>query len=376
MMSHEDKPARRLKSLDLLRLGLALLIMVTHTRRIFEIGFPVWLTKGPLDGKGGVVLFFVLSGYVLTKSLAFRPISWEEWRHFVIKRVFRLFPLFWVALVLASVVLTWIKAHGGLPAAGDSLAFLSQEGQDWRQWLLHIPLVVPGMQADFVLPTVWSLMTEAKVSLLVFPFLGWAILRLPWWGAAGMTAMLALGSDFFFNHIIGTAAYLGMFALGALLARVPEAWWRRMTPAGWCCLLLAGLAAYSCMSFRYQMPSVWIGYYLCALGAVCVIACAAFWPSLGRRMHSLHSLVGVDLSYGVYLLHYPVLLMFFKLASGMELLGDLRFLPALAAMGATVALAWILAHLVEIPMVRLGRLVAGKAKEAGTMCVAERDARG
>ena len=155
--------------------------------------------------------------------------------------------------------------------------------------------------------------------------------------------------------------------------RVPEGWWRHLTLPGWCCLLLAGLAAYSCMSLRYHLPSIWIGYYLCALGAAVVIACVSFWPALGRRMHALHSLVGVDLSYGIYLLHYPVLLMFFKLAAGLGFLGGFRFLPALAAMGVTVVLAWIMAHVVEIPMVRLGRQVIGRVEAADSRGVAVRD---
>lgn len=103
-----------------------------------------------------------------------------------------------------------------------------------------------------------------------------------------------------------------------------------------------------------------MGYYLCAAGAAAIIACVSCWPALGRRMHCLCSLVGVDLSYGIYLLHYPVLLLFFKLAGDFGLMDDARLGPAMAA---TVVLARILAHAVEIPMVRLGRQVAGGRKK-------------
>lgn len=99
-------------------------------------------------------------------------------------------------------------------------------------------------------------MTESKVSLLVFPFLGWLILRLLWQAVAAMTAFLVLGSDLLHEQMIGTAAYLGMFSLGGLLARVPESFWCRMSVPAWCVLLLAGVAAYSCMSLRYHLHSV------------------------------------------------------------------------------------------------------------------------
>lgn len=348
--------------------------MVTHARRVFDIELPPWLTKGLLDGKAGVVMFFVLSGHVLTKSLASKPVCWESCRQFFIKRVFRLFPLYWAALLLSFAVLSWIKA-GGAGFTGDdgSVTFLRQEGAGWHQWLLHLGLVIPGMQAEFALPTVWSLMTEAKVSLLLFPFLGWAVLRLPRWGAAGLTGLLVLGSDFLFNHVIGTAAYLGMFALGALLARVPEGWWRRLPAWGLWCLLLAGCAGYSCLTFRARMPSVWMGYYLCALGAVAIIACVSGWPVLSRRMHALFSVLGVDLSYGIYLLHYPVLLAFFQMG-GKSSVSHASALVA-AAMAATVALAWALAHAVEIPMIKLGRQLAGTRREVLPMGPIVRDVR-
>jgi exopolysaccharide production protein ExoZ len=351
-MSDAASPPQRLKSLDLLRLGLSLLIMLTHARRLFEIEVPVWLTKGLLDGKGGVVLFFVLSGHVLTRSLKHVLISWDAGRQFLIKRVFRLFPLYWVALVITFAILTWIKSTG----ADGPVTFLRQDGPGWGQWLLHSALLVPGMQSDFALPTVWSLMTESKVSLLAFPIFGWAMLRLPPWCVVGLTAMLVFGSDFLFTHVIGTAAYLGIFALGGLLARVPEGWWRRVPVPGWWALLLAGCAAYSCMSLRYRLPNVWMGYYLCAGGGAAIIACVSYWTALSRRMHSLQSRIGVDLSYGIYLLHYPMLLAFCQFCGASEVFHPLL---AQAAMVATVALAWFLAHAVEIPMSRLGRQLAG-----------------
>ena len=309
-------------------------------------------------------MFFVLSGYVLTRSLVGGSISLEAWRRFFTRRLFRLFPLYWCALLLAFAVLTWIKGGDVSHEVYHSIDYLRQDGPGWQQWLLHIALVIPGMQAEFALPTVWSLMTESKVALLVFPFLGWLILRLPWQAGAAMTTLLVLGSDLLHEHVIGTAAYLGMFSLGGLLARVPERFWHRLSAPAWCGLLLAGVAAYSCMSLRYRMPSVWMGYYLCAVGAAAIIACVSCWPALGRRMHGLYSLVGVDLSYGIYLLHYPVLLLFFKLAGELRLVGGARFGPALAAVVATVVLARILAHAVEIPMVRLGRKVVGGRKKA------------
>lgn len=331
--------------------------MITHARRMFGIDVPVWLTKGLFDAKGGVVLFFVLSGYVLTKSLQRSPVSWSAYRQFIIKRAFRLFPLYWAGLLLAFAVLTWVKFSAGEPDAAGSVGFLRMSGPCWGQWFLHTALLIPGMDSDFALPSVWSLMTEAKISMLAFPFYGWAVLRLPAWIVTGVVAALVVGSGYLNQHLFGTAAYLGIFGIGALLARVPERQWLQLSSTVWRVMLLAGGGMYACMSLRYLLPSVWIGYYLCALGSALIITCVSRWPYLSRHMHEWYSALDVDLSYGIYILHYPVLLAAFKMAGGTKGAGMVNC--ALLAMGVTVFLAWVLARTVEIPMIKLGRKLAG-----------------
>ena len=356
----------RLKSLDFLRLVLCLLVMFTHARRMFGIDVPAWLTKGLFDAKGGVVLFFVLSGHVLTKTLMHIPVSWDGYRQFVIKRAFRLFPLYWAALLLAFVVLLWIKMEAGGADADAKLGYLRLAGPCWEQWLLHSALLIPGMDSDFALPTVWSLMTEAKISILAFPFFGWFILRLPASAASGTVAALVVGSGYLNQHLFGTAAYLGIFGIGALLARVPEKQWRSMNTIGWWGLMAAGAGLYACMSLRYLMPSIWMGYYACALGAALIIAAVSHWPALSHCLHQLYSTFDVDLSFGIYMLHYPVLLAFFKLAGGIKGAGSMG--GALLAMCMTVFLAWVLAWTVEIPMIKFGRKLAGPRLKAVTGC--------
>lgn len=360
-MSHVESTPQRLQSLDLLRLGLCILVMVTHARRLFAIDVPAWLTKGPLDGKAGVVLFFVLSGHVLSRSLARTPLSWNGYCKYMIRRAFRLFPAYWVALALTFVILVWLKSDDFSTLSAGVPDFIGRNDAAWGQWFLHLFLVVPGMQSDFALPTVWSLMTEAKVSLLIFPVLGWTLLRLSLWQASGVTALLAAGSGLLHDHVIGTAAYLGIFAIGTLLTRVPERWWQSLASWGWWCILLTGIMVYSCMSLRYLLPSVWQGYYLCAIGAAAIIACVSKWPAMSKRMHAMNALVATDISYGIYLLHYPVLLAFLHLGEQFGFNATPRTLLMFAAMAATVVLAWLMAHTVEIPMARLGRQLSRMA---------------
>jgi peptidoglycan/LPS O-acetylase OafA/YrhL len=70
-------------------------------------GYPHGLLGIPRDGFAAVDLFFVLSGFVLSRSLL---ASHEGYVSFVIRRVFRLYPAYWAALII-SALLFWIHSH-------------------------------------------------------------------------------------------------------------------------------------------------------------------------------------------------------------------------------------------------------------------------
>src|ERR1700737_3537651 len=63
-----------------------------------------------LNGRGAVVVFFVISGYVLTCSLRNSPFDRYSILKFWMQRAFRIYPAVWVATALSIwylVVLHW-----------------------------------------------------------------------------------------------------------------------------------------------------------------------------------------------------------------------------------------------------------------------------
>src|SRR3546814_13828583 len=68
-----------------------------------------------------VVFFFVLSGFVLTLSLASKPLTAWVIAEFYIRRFARIFPALWVACTVAVVIL--LLAGGHVTPRG---------GSDWR----------------------------------------------------------------------------------------------------------------------------------------------------------------------------------------------------------------------------------------------------
>lgn len=108
----------RLDYLDSLRGIAAISVCIQHIfgylhhEASVEVLMPFFsfLTSGMLDwGRFGVVLFFLISGFIIPKSL--RPNSSIE--TFLISRFFRLYPAFWLAIVLIYISDPYLSRDGG-----------------------------------------------------------------------------------------------------------------------------------------------------------------------------------------------------------------------------------------------------------------------
>lgn len=135
--------------------GLAILAVLTwhaqtsHPPTPYQQFFGV-LSLGPL----GVRLFFVLSGFLITRTLlasfAQRESRWLTLRAFYWRRFLRLFPVYYLALALA----TW-------------LGFDALREQPWWHWLyLSNVKFVLAQQFDRSLSPLWSLAVEEQFYLI------------------------------------------------------------------------------------------------------------------------------------------------------------------------------------------------------------------
>jgi peptidoglycan/LPS O-acetylase OafA/YrhL len=139
----------RLGFLDVLRAVAASTVALYHLANAAPVGTPQfdWISHGVLQfGSFGVMLFFIVSGYIIPASLERRGSLTEFW----INRFFRLVPLFW--LLSLAVVLLWSLNVLALP-----------------EWIFHHPPVVfvgnLTLMTNFVgaphlLATAWTLPYE------------------------------------------------------------------------------------------------------------------------------------------------------------------------------------------------------------------------
>ncbi len=150
-MKPTTRSKTRFKSIDALRGIAALLVLLLHVSQVFLQSKKIAATGvGMLDfikvidlGRIGITIFFIISGFVICKSFNSKE---KELKSFVIKRFFRLYPLFWFSLIVGAFVLWPIgKQHLDLGIlAGNATmipAFLGQPFVIGLYWTLETELL-------------------------------------------------------------------------------------------------------------------------------------------------------------------------------------------------------------------------------------------
>jgi len=229
------KPTKRLEELDSLR-GLAALTVVLHHFKMlwqFDAAFglsPITYlvvqhgTAPFTAGRQAVILFFVLSGFVL--SLPAINLRAQSYSVFLIRRVFRIYIPYLVALVLA--VFGAMTFHDK-PVPSEWLNLAWSSPVSWSLVLQHV-MFIGVFNTDQFNPPIWSLVQEMRISL-VFPLLCAAALKLrpnrSLILAASISALSILGTNAvhlgsLFYSLFETLHYMAFFILGIYLARQKE----------------------------------------------------------------------------------------------------------------------------------------------------------
>lgn len=121
MVTENGLPSQRLPRLDALRGLAALAVVLFH----FTMQYPNFVPGGGVPftfdyGFYGVHLFFMISGFVILMSIEHR-----DGGSFIRSRFIRLYPVFWAAVLLTTLVLTIDPILGPPPTLGQVLANLT-----------------------------------------------------------------------------------------------------------------------------------------------------------------------------------------------------------------------------------------------------------
>lgn len=277
-------PSQRMVGIQALRLIAALLVVLHHAQHHVDEALGV-RSVNFLDlrlGATGVFIFFVISGYVITTQIHAHPVR------FAMHRILRLYPAHFIAMAIGTATAIAIGA-----AAIEDVRFGAS--------LLLLP---GGRLHHFTLIPYWSLVFEMFFYSVVFVFLlggrerfdalliVWALVIL----VINLTLPVSGNATPRLSNVASSPWTL-LFIAGAALARAH---------AGKC-LPLAAIAAAG-LSLGYQFEVLHLTRVLLAAGGtLALIHLAAVYNGGLARVRLMRRLArGGDWSYGLYLLHRPV----------------------------------------------------------------------
>jgi peptidoglycan/LPS O-acetylase OafA/YrhL len=361
-------PPRRFRELDSLRGLAAITVVFLHFSRICSPRVVRIFDNTPLRllvaGHAAVILFFLLSGLVLT--LPYKKNGRLDYAPFLLKRVCRIYLPYLGALAFAilcdlhfssrnSFDNSWTRLTWSAPVTTSLVVqhILFLGNYDWSQFNTAF----------------WSLVYEMRISL-VFPFLALAVLRLRallvilsaaafsvvfYPLAILFSTILHLSSrDAAINSML-TLNYAAFFLIGSLLAKHVHAisrWYARLTAFQAASVALVSLALYgfsnaSSIVRRFHIPGDWGT----AAGATMLIVFAMN----SRPLHSfltsrtIHHLG--QISYSLYLVHGTVLFVLIHTLLGRAPMGVLLMIY----LSVTLLVTEIFYRLIERPFMLLGR---------------------
>jgi peptidoglycan/LPS O-acetylase OafA/YrhL len=385
----------------------ALCVVFDHGSTLLLLPVRTFLYQWLNLGQYGVFVFFLVSGYIVPASLERKG----SVRGFWISRGFRLYPMFLVALVLSAVA--YKSGHGSIGNAGhDPLAAV-------LGWLFMLQNLNAGLNVPVV---IWTLSYEMVFYLLLAALFSWGVHRRSGWYATafavgavalgGVLPMSALarwsnggaqGRQLLLNAVTDT-----LILAGLVLAVCSRSWAARVGTS------LAALVALVLVTFNQGYPYPWSGCVILALmftgtliyraeqgqvsrtvtaavaaGVLALVTIAGIWH--GAQQHENHHwqlqwatsvlLAGATfglgllvrrwkmprwcgwlgmISYSVYLLH-PVVFDAYRSIPAVHRRYTLpeQVLVFAVLLALIIGLSALTYYLVERPMQRLGRRVAG-----------------
>jgi len=366
MVTTTQSTRTRFAGLDGLRAVAVMLVVVYHL-------FPSWLLRG---GFVGVDVFFVISGFLIT-TLLLREAEADgriRLRDFWRRRARRLLPAL-VALLTICSTLAWIVGGDVLVRLGQQLLGAITFSYNW------VSIADGGSYFSAATPelfrNLWSLAVEEQFYVL-WPLVLPLVLLIPRaWARIGLALVLALASAGWMAAVVLsgadlTRAYFGTdthafgillgvalaFGLHALRDGFP-AWASRglmrhtANAAG--LLALAGLVLVATVPESPTIAS-FPGTIAAASILTAVAIAAGLWP--GGRFGQLLDVLPMrwigNRSYGIYLWHWPLLVLVMAGVEGAATSTEVPFMIGLGTLLLTLLAAEVSYRMLETPVRRHG----------------------
>jgi peptidoglycan/LPS O-acetylase OafA/YrhL len=357
---------KRIHEFEALRGFLALWVVIGHV--IVHTGYtPKSLRIFSLIAMPGLAVdvFIILSGFVIFDLIDTKR---EGYVPFIVRRFFRIFPLYIVALAIgalsAGLMLNWVQTfpwktgfiEGTVPIDQSTIAYLPQH------LLVHLT-ALHGLVPDKILPfseygivgQAWSISVEWQF-YLVAPLLYFSLKKRP--AVLGFTviALIAIHSLYWLGE--GFAVNQAQYFLTGIICYFVYKHFPRLDGVY---LFLGSISAIAACLWYAARPFsliLWIIFFASALHAkhgasnlVSKLAAMRWAQFMGK------------LSYSIYLLHmFVVMLISSALLRYLPVISQATHLTILFPLSLTgsLLLSWLTFTLIEKPGMDIGRIIAKK----------------
>jgi peptidoglycan/LPS O-acetylase OafA/YrhL len=356
---------RFIPEVDGLRAVAILAVLVTHLWG-YPAGWPL-VNQLAATGWAGVDLFFVLSGYLITGILWDARQAPHYFRNFYVRRVLRIFPVYYLLLLIVFIL---------LPLAHPSASLDSVRSQ-WRFYVFYfanVSLAIHGWNL-FLLDITWSLSVEEQFYVLWPAIVRHLDARRMLWlctilivGTPLLRTLLMSGArmNWRWSYMM-TFLRADSFAWGAALAvglREGLVDARKLRPVAIGTLaILAPMLLFLIANGRFHRDSMLvgtIGYSLIALVSTSLLVTALAPGKCARLMFSSRPMRHIGkVSYGMYIYH-PLCLMVAGTAmarTGLSATGTTSAVGAAGKLVGMTVVTWVVATMsfryFEQPLLRL-----------------------
>lgn len=345
----ETNPLRRIPCLDGIRAMAAILVMIFHF--VGRHGEPPFIVKAAVIGQTGVDLFFVLSGFLITRILLLSKDSPHFFRSFYARRTLRIFPLYFGFLAIYFFLLP--------PLFGEPIPSFSNQLWSWF-YLENLPKTFTSLQSSGP-GHFWSLAVEEHFYLL-WPLMVFILSRRNFGILVVATLLfppilrsifLSHGLEVFyftFTRVdaLGYGALLALLLMGKSFGSVQQIRLFRSLLIALVALLLPAFALFSGSRFDWLQVvklSLIPAFYFALIG-FCLV------DPLARPLTKLFSIGWLRwlgaISYGLYVFHPTCFRIVREFVAPSSFFADIAL-----SFGLTITIAYLSFRYFESPILRL-----------------------
>ena len=194
--------------------GLAAIIVLFHHALFYfatTASFRFW-SEALFNAHAAVMLFFVLSGFVLVRSINRQQPTVASTAVFYGRRIFRIVPAMWVAILVAAVYFASLRY---LPAGPLTSTWYTTNVRIADTGPVDFVKALFGLPSRGVLPPLWSIRVEIGASVVIPVFAALAARGRMTIAFAALA--LCLGTILASTWYVGAASYIALFIFGATL---------------------------------------------------------------------------------------------------------------------------------------------------------------